>query len=624
MKPLFFALLFITAVGCGASNTGAPTTLGPTNGTDVSTPRAPTVQEARAFINGVENELLRLLVNLERVAWVKYTYITHDTAILLAQAEEATMEYVAKKAKEAMRFDKLKLPFEIQRKFDLLKLSLSLPAPLDAKKRSELAKISGEMPDLYAKGKYCSPSLPIPRKKGLGTEQNNCLPLEDLSELMAKSRDYDVLLEIWKGWRTISPSMRALFSRYVELANQGAQDLGFSNLGDLWKSRFDMSPDAFEKEVDRLWEQVNPLYQDLHCYARAKLQNKYGKKRVPENEPIPAHLLGNMWSQEWGNIKELLLPGKGNGINLEKELKKRKTDEQKMVRYGEAFFVSLGLDPLPKTFWEHSLFVKPKDRDVVCHASAWDIDFEDDVRIKMCIRINDEDFATIHHELGHNYYQYYYRHQPGFFRDSANKGFHEGLGDTISLSVTPPYLMKIGLIHRLPKDDLGPLMERALDKIAFLPFGLIIDKWRWDVFAGKIKPNEYNQRWWELRTRYQGIKPPVERTEEDFDPGAKYHIAANVPYIRYFLAAILQFQFHRALCQVVGHKGPLHTCSIYGNKEAGNRLAKMMEMGQSRPWPEALKVMTGQEEMDASAILEYFKPLHDWLKEQNKGHACGW
>jgi peptidyl-dipeptidase A len=418
--------------------------------------------------------------------------------------------------------------------------------------------------------------------------------------------------------------MRKEFEKYVQLGNEGARELGFANLGDLWKSRYDMSPAEFELEVDRLWNQVKPLYQDLHCFMRAKLAEKYGQNKVPLTGPIPAHLLGNMWSQDWGYLFDLVAPSQDKPVNLDAALTAQKTSEQQMVRHGEGFFVSLGLDPLPATFWERSMFVKPRDREVVCHASAWDVDYVDDLRIKMCIKINGDDFTTIHHELGHNYYQHYYRQQPALFRDSANDGFHEALGDTIALSVTPTYLMKKGLIHQLPPDSLNPLMQRALEKIAFLPFGLVVDKWRWDVFSGKTLPANYNKSWWDLRTRYQGVVAPVARSEQDFDPGAKYHVPANVPYTRYFLAAILQFQFHRALCKVAGHTGPLHTCSIFENKEAGKRLAAMMAMGQERPWVEALRALTGEERMDASAILNYFEPLQAWLKEQNKNQKCGW
>jgi peptidyl-dipeptidase A len=420
--------------------------------------------------------------------------------------------------------------------------------------------------------------------------------------------------------------MRGDFTRYVALANKGAQQLGFKDNGAMWRSKYDMPPDAFAKELDRLWEQVKPLYLSLHAYVRAKLRAKYGDV-VPASGPIPAYLLGNMWAQEWDNIYPLVAPANADpGYDLTALLKKRNTDWKGMVKYGESFFTSLGFAPLPATFWERSLFLRPRDREVVCHASAWDIDYVDDVRLKMCLQITGEDFFTVHHELGHNFYQRAYDKQPPTFRDSANDGFHEAVGDTIALSITPEYLVKIGLLDKAPdtSKDIGLLLHRALEKVAFLPFGLVIDQWRWKVFSGEITPAQYNETWWQLRQKYQGIAPPPGRSESDFDAGAKYHVAANVPYMRYFLADILQFQFHRALSQAAGCTGPLNRCSIYGNKEAGARLNAMLEMGESRPWQEALEKIAGSREMDASAIRDYFAPLQKWLDEQNQGKPIGW
>ncbi|MBL6974712.1 MAG: M2 family metallopeptidase [Deltaproteobacteria bacterium] len=573
-----------------------------------------TVEEAATFIADTEQGLLRKWIDAERAEWVRMTYITHDTQAIAARAYEAMMEYVARKAGEATRFAGLTLPYELKRKFHLLTVSLSMPAPQDAAKREELAKIGTTMDGIYGKGKHCPERL-----------KGRCLTLPEMYEVLATSRDYDELLDVWQGWRKVSLPMRDLFVRFVDIVNEGAEELGFSNLAELWNSRYDMDAEDFEAETDRLWGQVKPLYLDLHCHVRAKLAECYGEDMVPLDGPIPAHLLGNMWAQEWSNLFDMLAPEKATAIDISEALKAKKVDEKGMVKYAENFFVSLGMPPLPESFWERSMFTKPRDREVVCHASAWDVDQKDDLRIKMCIHINGEDFTTIHHELGHNYYQRAYNHLDPLFLNSANDGFHEALGDLIALSVTPSYLKQVDLLDEAPPGYLNPLMKRALDKIAFLPWGLMVDKWRWKVFDGRIPADEYNQAWWDLRERYQGVKAPVKRTENDFDPGAKYHIPANVPYTRYFLAAILQFQFHRALCrQVVKFEGPLHECSIYGNKEAGDRIMKMMKMGLSRPWPDAMEVMTGGRRMNADAIIEYFKPLHDWLKEQNKDRQCGW
>ncbi len=596
-------------VGTPAISTDGKATTVPPQG-------AVTVADAKKFLAEVNRDLLTLWIKQERMHWVMATHITKDTNILTAKVDEEAMEYIGRKATEANRFDKLKLPAAMRRQLRLLKLAQTLPAPSNAKERAELASKTTKMKSIYGKGKYCW-KTPKPGKK-------KCATLTDLSNVLKKSRNPAELLEAWTGWRKVSPPMRKLFERYVALGNKGAQSLGFKHLADIWRSFYDMSPQAFEKEVDRLWLQVRPLYRDLHCHVRAKLTARYGKAVVPEKGPLPAHLLGNMWAQQWTNLFDLVKPQLGGGVDLDRVLKAKKTDARGMVRYAENFFVSLGLEKLPKTFWKRSMFTKPRDREVVCHASAWDIDYRDDLRIKMCIAINTKDFVTIHHELGHNYYQRAYKDLPTLFRNSANDGFHEALGDVISLSVTAPYMKQVGLIPAVPPMNLNPMMRKALEKIAFLPFGLLMDKWRWGVFSGRVKAADYNKSWWKLRLKYQGVAPATPRGEEHFDPGAKYHIPANVPYARYFLAAILQFQFHRALCKIVGHKGPLYMCSIYGNKEAGKRLNDMMKMGLSKPWPLALKAVTGETKMDASAILEYFKPLHEWLKKQNKGRTCGW
>jgi peptidyl-dipeptidase A len=575
--------------------------------------KAPTVAEAKAFVDGAEAKLLALAVDASRNAWIQNTYITHDSEVLAAQSNERLIAAGVDYAKQATRYDRLKLPEETARKLKLLKLGLTLAAPSDPKESEEVTRLGVEMESEYGKGKYCPPG-------------KECLDIQAIEKILAESRDAAQLLDVWRGWHTISVPMRPKYQRFVELANKGARELGFTDTGAMWRSKYDMPPDAFAKEVERLWEQLKPFYVSLHAYVRWKLREKYGDA-VPANGPIPAHLLGNIWAQDWSNVYSLVAPKDADpGFDLTKILKAKNPDAKEMVRYGERFFTSLGFAALPDTFWERSLFTKPRDREVVCHASAWDVDNVNDLRIKMCITPTAEDFSTIHHELGHNFYQRAYNTKPGLFRDSANDGFHEAVGDTIALSITPEYLVKIGLLDKAPdpSKDIGLLLSRALEKIAFLPFGLLIDQWRWKVFSGEITPANYNSGWWDLRTRYQGIAPAVARTEKDFDPGAKYHIPANVPYTRYFLAAILQFQFHRALAQAAGCTGPLHRCSIYGNKDAGRKLDAMLQMGLSRPWQDSLEAIAGSRQMDATAIRDYFAPLQKWLDEQNKGKPVGW
>lgn len=594
-----------------------------------------TPEAARTFLADVNQTMLRLGTELNQAQWVQSTYITPDTEALSARANQTYIEAVARYAKEAARFDNVALAPDERRQLNLLKLSLVIVTPSEPKEAEELTKIAAGMEGVYGRGKWCpgaeGPSQPGPAgPRGGGSSDpartDGCLDVEAITDIMATSRDEARLRQVWEGWHTIAPPMKKDYARYVELANKGARELGFVDTGAMWRAKYDMPPDAFSAELDRLWEQVRPLYVSLHAYVRMKLHERYGDV-VPESGPIPAHLTGNIWAQDWSNIYPLVAPrGADPGYDLTAILKQRKTGAIDMTRTAERFFTSLGFAPLPQTFWDRSLLVKPPAREVVCHASAWDVDLVEDVRIKMCIDPTAEDFTTIHHELGHNFYQRAYSQQPVLFRDSANDGFHEAIGDAIALSVTPEYLVRIGLLSHAPDTsrDIGLLMQRALEKIAFLPFGLLIDQWRWQVFSGQVPPDQYNKAWWDLRLKYQGIAPPSARGEEFFDPGAKYHVPANTPYARYFLAHILQFQFHRALAQAAGCTGPLHRCSIYESKEAGTRLNAMLEMGLSRPWPEALEALTGSKEMDATAMRDYFAPLQQWLDEQLKGHPTGW
>ena len=577
----------------------------------------PTAEEARKFIDEVETRLAEMSVETAKADWVKSTHITDDTEFLSAAANRRQIAVAMDYAKKATRFDGLDLPPDLARKLALLKVSIDLPAPSDEPKAKELTETVARMEGGYGKGKWCRP--------GPGGKEQ-CLDLNALGKLMAESRNEKELREAWAGWHAVGAPLKQDYLRYVELSNQGARDLGFKDLGAMWRSRYDMPPDAFAKEVDRLWEQVRPLYLSLHAYVRKRLRETYGEA-VPAKGPIPAHLLGNMWAQQWGNIYPLVAPKDADpGLDVTTRLKAKGLTELEMVRTGERFFASLGFAALPQSFWQRSLFVKPRDREVVCHASAWDVDNRDDLRIKMCIEITGEDFDTVHHELGHNFYQRAYNQQPFLFLGSAHDGFHEAIGDTVALSITPAYLKQIGLIDGEPdpSKDVGLLMQLALDKLAFLPFGLVVDQWRWKLLSGEITAENANAEWWKLRQKYQGIAPPVSRGPDAFDACAKYHVPANVPYTRYFLAHILQFQFHKALTDTAGVKGPVNRRSIYGSKAAGDRLKRALEMGLSRPWPDAMEAMTGQRQMDARAILDYFAPLKKWLDKQNKGQAIGW
>jgi peptidyl-dipeptidase A len=574
----------------------------------------PTVADAQAFMDKAEAQLSELAVKVNRATWVQENFITDDTQAIAADAIDQVTAVTTDLVEQSKRFDGLTLPPDLARKFMLLRLSLTAPAPKDPKLRREMTGIGVSLDADYGKGKYC----PKP---------DQCLDITAIEERMAHSTNPEELKDLWLGWHKVGVPMRERYARFVELSNQGAREIGFKDTGAMWRSNYDMPPDAFAADLERLWNQVRPLYLSLHTYVRARLVEKYGPQVVPPDGPIPAHLLGNLWAQEWGNVYPIVgVKEDTKRFDVTELLKKKNLDARGMVKYGEGFFTSMGFAPLPKTFWERSLFTKPADRDVVCHASAWDLDNEDDLRVKMCIQIRGEDFVTIHHELGHNIYQRAYKNQPFLFKNGANDGFHEAIGDAIALAITPAYLNKVGLLEKVPDEtnDIPDLLKQALDRVAFLPFGLLIDQWRWKVFSGEVTPANYNQAWWALKLKYQGVAPPVTRSEADFDPGAKYHIASNTPYMRYFLAHVLEFQFYRALCRESGFKGPLNRCTFYGSKEAGAKFNKMLEMGQSKPWPDALEAGTGERQIDGGALLEYFAPLQKWLDEQNKGKKQGW
>ncbi|WP_323800656.1 M2 family metallopeptidase [Parasphingorhabdus sp.] len=578
----------------------------------------PTVADAQKFIADTEQKMAEFNVDASRIYWVNSTYITDDTDALAAKvgAEGTTMAVQA--ALDAARFkDVPGLDTDATRKLDKLRGGIVLPAPTTEGAATELNEIATKLNSAYGKGK--------------GTLNGKEINGSDIEAEMGTNRNPDELAEMWASWHSnVGAPMKDDYARMVEIANQGAKELGFADVGAMWRSGYDMPADDFAKLTDKLWAQVKPLYDQLHCYTREKLNEKYGDEVQPATGPIRADLLGNMWAQEWGNIYDIVAPeGAGDiGFDTTELLKTKGYDPLKMVNTGEGFFSSLGFEALPETFYQRSLFTKPADREVVCHASAWDIDAKDDIRIKMCIKVNGDDFTTIHHELGHNYYQRAYKNQSFLFQDGANDGFHEAIGDAVALSITPEYLVQVGLLDakKVPSadKDTGLLLRQAMDKVAFLPFGLLVDKWRWGVFNGSIKPADYTTAWHDLKLEYQGIAPPVERPADAFDPGAKYHIPGNTPYSRYFLARILQFQFYKAACDAAGWKGPLHRCSFYGNEQVGAKLNAMLEMGASKPWPDALEAFTGKREMDGSAMISYFAPLMTWLKKENKGKSCGW
>ena len=604
------ALCLVLLWGCAPRGSGTPP--GAASGQ-----AAAANESADEFVTRVNGELTARAQEAQAAGFTLDVFITPDTQLLNARANDRYLAYLSKAVAEARRYDTQKLSPATARALMKLRLNVAAPAPDDARKRARLTQLEAQLEAKYGEGKYC-PTGPA-----------SCKNLDQLSEILARSRNYDELTEAWKGWHGVGAGMREDYTQFVALANEGARELGFKDLGVMWRAGYDMSPEEFDTESERLWQQVKPLYDGLHCYARARLARRYGEGKVPPGKPIPAQLLGNMWAQQWNKIyPDILKPYPRASIETaDTLLAAQKWDAGRMAHSAESFYTSLGFPQLPRTFWERSMLTRPRDREVVCHASAWDLATTGDVRIKACLKPTEQDLFTIYHELGHVYYFLSYANQPFLFRDGANDGFHEAIGDTVNLSVTPAYLARIGLVRAVtPSHEalINQQMKMALEKIAFLPFGRLIDQWRWRVFSGEITPGNYNSSWWELRRRYQGIAPPVPRSEADFDPGAKYHIPDNTPYTRYFLSFILQFQFHKALCAAAGNQGPLYECSNYGSREAGRRFADMLSLGASQPWQDALEKLTGTRRIDAAAISEYFQPLMQWLSEQNRGQQCGW
>ena len=574
---------------------------------------APTAADARAFVARAEADLSADADFQNRAAWVQATYINSDTNWINAKIGADSTERAVRYAKEAAQFDHVEVDEVTARKLYLLKQGLVLPAPSRPGAARELADIEARLDTYYSTAKL--------------TYNGRTLTLDDLEDLLRTSRDPKETQTLWEGWRAVSaPQMKKDYERLVELANEGSRELGYADAGALWRSWYDMSPQAFEVKTDALWNQVKPLYGKSGCYVRGRLSQKYGTAVQPATGPIRADLLGNMWSQHWGNIYDLVAPKNAVlGYDLTASLVAHGYDAIRIVRTADRWYTSIGFAPEPASFWERSMITRPRDREVVCHASAWDIDSKEDLRVKACLTVTADDFYTAHHELGHNMYQRAYQGQPFLFRNGANDGFHEAIGDFAGLNaLTPQYLQQLGLIDHVPgpEADIPYLLRMALDKVPFLAFSYIVDKWRWGVFSGQITPEHYNEAWWDLVARYQQLKPPGPRPADAFDPGAKFHVADNTPYARYFLADIYEFQFYRAACRLAGWQGPINRCSVFRNREVGAKLNAMLQLGQSKPWPQALAAFSGEHDIDASAISDYFAPLSAWLDKQNAANAC--
>ena len=576
-------------------------------------------KEIEDFLNNIEEENKNDGPVIYSASWISSNFITYDSQKVIADYGTRYTLKSLERSREASAFDDVSTSSENRRMLNILKSSFVMPPPLNKELASELSSITTSLEAMYGSGEHCY-------------EDGSCYDLEAFESIIDNSRDPEELLKAWQGWHEIGKPMKSMYMRMVDIGNQGSKDLGYQGLSDLWFSKYDMPADEFLNETDRVWEEVKPLYDALHCHVRAKLNEHYGDNVVPESGPLPVHLLGNMWGQSWSNIYDLVYTEESqqNSVDVTKIIEEKGLNEIEMVEYAEDFFLSIGFDPLPDTFWERSLFVKPRDRSVVCHASAWNLDpANNDLRIKMCIEKNEEDFVTIHHELGHIFYYQAYNHLPTLFQGGANDGFHEAFGDLLTLSITPDYLTQIDFITEeqasvAKEDPIGLLMKQALDGVVVVPWALMLDKWRSGVFNGEIDETNLNSSWWKLREYYQGINTSTERSEDYFDPGAKYHIPGNTPYTRYYLARIMQYQFHEALCNEIEFDGLLHECSIYGSEKAGDKIISTMAMGESLPWQDAFENLTGSRKLSGKSILNYYAPLKDWLDEQNENRTCGW
>ncbi|KAL7646406.1 UNVERIFIED_CONTAM: hypothetical protein RMT77_003319 [Armadillidium vulgare] len=461
-----------------------------------------------------------------------------------------------------------------------------------------------------------------------------CLPtlrLEpDLEHIMAKSRNPEELLYVWRAWREASGRpLRRRYLRFIEMSNKAARINGFKSTTDFWQR--DYESNNLNEELDRVWDEIKPFYEQLHAYVRRKLKERYGDQYFGSDGTIPVHLLGNMWGQSWVNVLDITLPfANWSFRDVTINMVSKNYTPTVIYKTAEEFYLSLGFSPLPESFWLRSMLVKPSDRKVNCHTSSMDFCNGIDYRIKHCTQITMRDFITAHHELGHIYYGMAYKNLNHVFRDGANPSFQEAVSDAISLSVaTTSYMTKIGLLSTdvLPyKDNINSLFTTALNKIVYLPFTLVADKWRWKVFDREVEFRDMNTYWWQLKFIYQGISPPVFRSPLEFDPGSKYHIVAHKPYLRYFIAYILKFQIHEELCLAAGHKGDLQKCNIYGSKAAGTKLQNLLRLGKSKPWRRVLSDFSGgrTNQLNAGPLLRYFKHLQEWLVKENRDYQVGW
>ncbi|XP_025976569.2 angiotensin-converting enzyme 2 [Dromaius novaehollandiae] len=585
-------------------------------------------EQAQIFLTEFNIKAEDISYESSLASWNYNTNITEETSMKMNEADAKWSAFYDEASRNASNFPLANITDDLIR-LQIQSLQDRGSSVLSSEKYTRLSTVLNTMSTIYSTGTVCKPSDPF-----------NCLVLEPgLDAIMADSTDYHERLWAWEGWRAdVGRLMRPLYEEYVDLKNEAAKLNGYSDYGDYWRANYEADyPEAYKysrdqliEDVEKTFEQIKPLYEQLHAYVRHRLEQFYGPELISSTGCIPAHLLGDMWGRFWTNLYALTVPypAKPN-IDVTSAMVENNWDVLKIFKTAEAFFASVGLYNMTEGFWNNSMLTEPTDnRKVVCHPTAWDMGKED-YRIKMCTKVTMDDFLTAHHEMGHIEYDMAYSHLPYLLRSGANEGFHEAVGEIMSLSAaTPQHLKSLGLLEPTFQEDaeteINFLLKQALTIVGTMPFTYMLEKWRWMMFNGKITKQEWMKRWWEMKREIVGVVEPVLHDETYCDPAALFHVANDYSFIRYYTRTIYQFQFQEALCKAAEHTGPLHTCDITNSTAAGQNLRQMLELGRSKPWTQALESITGEKYMNATPLLNYFEPLFNWLQKNNSGRSVGW
>jgi peptidyl-dipeptidase A len=444
----------------------------------------------------------------------------------------------------------------------------------------------------------------------------------DIDTILEKSSDLAQRRRTWEASKEMGVPLRAGLINLQKLRNQVAKEMGFASYFALQVADYDMSEKEMMDLLDSFVRDTQPLYKKLHAWVRVHLAKKY-KQPVPKL--IPAHWITNRWSQEWSGIAE-------GTVDLDPLFKGKKPEW--IVKSAEKFWVSLGFDQLPQSFWDKSdLYPVPAGgkRKKNAHASCWHIDLDRDVRSLMSVEANAQWFRTAHHELGHGYYFFAYARPevPPILRQGANRAFHEAMGDLAAIAASQPvYLKAVGVLPESTKvDDRAALLDEALESaIPFIQWSAgTMAHWERDFYSANLPPEEIQSRWWKYVAEFQGVEPPSNRNgmNDHCDACSKTHIN-DLPaqYYNYALSTVIKYQMHDHICKKILKQDP-HSCNYYGHKEVGDFLKSIMKQGALRPWRDVLKEATG-EPLSTRALVEYFKPLDPWLDQELKGQAVGW